>query len=103
VQTAPLLQVVLPFPRTDLEQIIPQSVIQEILRHFPKDVRKTVIQTQQGITAIELKSGDNTQSKSLASFIKRYEPQRAIRLSTKPFGSGGSIMSIPLYAAFCIW
>ena len=61
-----------------------------------------VIQTQRGITAIEVKSGDNTQSKSLASFVKRYEPQRAIRLSTKPFGSGGSIMAVPLYAAFCI-
>jgi len=61
-----------------------------------------VIQTQQGITAIEVKSGNNTQSKSLTSFVKRYEPQRAIRLSTKPFGSGGAVMSVPLYAAFCI-
>jgi predicted AAA+ superfamily ATPase len=59
-------------------------------------------QTQQGITAIEVKSGENTRSKSLASFIKRYEPQRAIRLSTKPFGSGGTLMAVPLYAAFCL-
>jgi len=36
VQTAPLLQVVPPFTRTDLEQIDPQSVIQAILRNFPK-------------------------------------------------------------------
>jgi predicted AAA+ superfamily ATPase len=61
-----------------------------------------VIQTQQGITAIEVKSGENTRSKSLASFIKRYHPERAIRLSTKPFGSGGDIMAVPLFAAFCI-
>lgn len=61
-----------------------------------------VIQTQQGVTALEVKSGENTRSKSLASFIKRYNPERAIRLSTKPFGDGGNIMAVPLYAAFCI-
>ena len=61
-----------------------------------------VIQTQQGVTAIEVKSGENTRSKSLNSFIARYGPQRAIRLSSKPFGSGGLIMAVPLYAAFCI-
>ena len=61
-----------------------------------------VIQTQQGVTAIEVKSSENTRSRSLNSFISRYNPERAIRLSTKPFGSGGSILAIPLYAAFCI-
>jgi len=61
-----------------------------------------VLQTQEGVSAIEVKSGDNTRSKSLSSFVGRYAPQRAIRLSTKPFGSGGSIMAVPLYAAFCI-
>jgi predicted AAA+ superfamily ATPase len=61
-----------------------------------------VIQSQQGVTAIEVKSGGNTRSKSLASFVKRFQPQRAIRLSTKPFGSGGGMMAIPLYAAFCV-
>ena len=35
VLTAPLLQVVPPFARTDLEQTDPQSVTQAILRHFP--------------------------------------------------------------------
>jgi len=61
-----------------------------------------ITQTQQGVTAIEVKSGENTRSKSLNSFIKRYKPQRAVRLSLKPFGSGGSIMAVPLYAAFCL-
>jgi len=61
-----------------------------------------VLQTQAGITAIEVKSGENTRSKSLASFVQRYQPERAIRLSTKPFGAGGAMMAVPLYAAFCI-
>jgi predicted AAA+ superfamily ATPase len=61
-----------------------------------------VIQTQDGVTAVEVKASDNTRSRSLDSFIKRYDPERAIRLSTKPFGSGGSVMAVPLYAAFCI-
>ncbi|MDR1016516.1 MAG: ATP-binding protein [Coriobacteriales bacterium] len=61
-----------------------------------------LIQGQQGVSAIEVKSSENTRSKSLTSFVKRYAPWRAIRLSTKPFGDAGGILSVPLYAAFCI-
>ena len=61
-----------------------------------------VLQTQEGISALEVKSGTNTHSRSLSLFVKRYRPERAIRLSLKPFGSGGSIMAVPLYAVFCL-
>ncbi|MDR1089059.1 MAG: ATP-binding protein [Coriobacteriales bacterium] len=61
-----------------------------------------VLQSQAGVTAIEVKSGGNTHSKSLRQFINRYSPERAIRLSLKPFGSGGDLQAVPLYAAFCL-
>ncbi len=53
-------------------------------------------------TAIEVKRGTNTQSKSLTLFIKKYNPDRAIKLSSKNFGKADTFDSVPLYAAFCI-
>ena len=51
---------------------------------------------------VEVKSSDNTRSRSLNSYIGKYAPSRAIRLSTKNFGMEHDILSVPLYAAFCI-
>lgn len=51
---------------------------------------------------VEVKSSDNTRSRSLAVYRGKYEPTQAIRLSTKNFGIENGIRSIPLYAAFCI-
>ena len=61
-----------------------------------------VIQKEGHILPIEVKSGENTQAKSLNYFQKRYAPQRLIRLSEKNFGSEGGLRAVPLYAAFCI-
>jgi len=61
-----------------------------------------IVQTQQGVTAVEVKSGVYTRSRSLNQFVKRYRPERAVRLSLKPFGTGGEVMAVPLYAAFCL-
>ncbi|MDR1184254.1 MAG: ATP-binding protein [Coriobacteriales bacterium] len=61
-----------------------------------------VVQSQSGVSAVEVKSGLNTHSKSLNQFTERYSPYRSIRLSLKPFGDGGKIRAVPLYAAFCI-
>jgi len=60
--------------------------------------------TQKGgiITAIEVKKGVHTQSKSFTMFIDRYQPDRAFRVSSKNFGESPKFLSIPLYAAFCI-
>lgn len=51
---------------------------------------------------VEVKSSGNVRSRSLSVYREKYEPRRAIRLSTRNFGSDGGIDSIPLYAAFCL-
>lgn len=51
---------------------------------------------------IEAKSADNTRSKSLRTYISRYNPKYSIRTSSKNFGFENNIKSIPLYAVFCI-
>lgn len=61
-----------------------------------------IIYNEDGIIPIEVKSSDNTQSKSLNAYIKRFNPEYAIRISTKNFGFVSKIKSIPLYATFCI-
>lgn len=53
-------------------------------------------------TPVEVKSSDNTRSRSLAVYRGKYEPAEAIRLSTKNFSTENGVRSIPLYAAFCI-
>ena len=63
-----------------------------------------VIQTE-GATVgvpVEVKSSDNTRSRSLSVYRGKYGPDESIRLSTKNFGLDGGIHSVPLYAAFCI-
>ena len=54
------------------------------------------------IIPIEVKSSDNTRSKSLNEYIKKYCPKYSIRISTKNFGLENNIKSVPLYAVFCI-
>lgn len=61
-----------------------------------------LIYNNDGIIPIEVKSGDNTKSKSLNEYMKKYNPKYAIRISTKNFGYINNIKSIPLYAVFCI-
>lgn len=61
-----------------------------------------LINTTDGIIPIEVKASDNITSKSLNSYIKKYNPKYAIRLSTKNFGFQNNIKSIPLYATHCI-
>ena len=54
------------------------------------------------IIPIEVKSSDNTRSKSLMAFINRFNPPYAIKISTKNFGFENGIKSVPLYAVFCL-
>jgi len=60
-----------------------------------------VIQTDE-VIPIEVKSANNVRSKSLQTFVKKYNPAYSIRLSTKNFGFENNIKSIPLYALFCL-
>ncbi len=62
-----------------------------------------ILQTSNGlIIPIEVKSSSNVKSRSLANYIKEYNPKYAIRLSLKNFGLENNIKSVPLYATFCI-
>jgi len=59
-----------------------------------------IVQIDDEIIPIEVKSSNNKRSKSLNEYIRKYNPQYAIRLSTKNFGYENGIKSVPLYAAF---
>ena len=61
-----------------------------------------VIQRKGDIIPIEVKSAENTKSKSLTAYINKHKPMYAIKLSTKNFGFEGGKKTVPLYAAFCI-
>ena len=61
-----------------------------------------VIQKEDFVIPIEVKYDVNTRSKSLNSFIKKYDPPYAIRVSAKNFGFENRIKSVPHYAVFCI-
>jgi predicted AAA+ superfamily ATPase len=50
-------------------------------------------------TAIEVKSADNTKSKSMASIIENYGVKHGIKLSAKNVGTTEIIDSCPLYMA----
>lgn len=62
-----------------------------------------VIQSAEGdIIPVEVKAADNVRAKSLGVFMKKYDIQKAIRISSKNFGFENNIKSVPLYAAFAI-
>ena len=54
------------------------------------------------VIPIEVKSNENTRSYSLNSYVKKYSPEYAIRISGKNFGFENGIKSVPLYAAYLI-
>jgi len=61
-----------------------------------------VIQIEDTIIPIETKSWENTRSKSLEMFRKKYGIENAIRVSAKNFGFTNGIKSVPLYALWCV-
>jgi predicted AAA+ superfamily ATPase len=61
-----------------------------------------VIQMENKIIPIEAKSWENVRSQSLEVFRKRYNIEKAIRVSAKNFGFENGIKSVPLYAVWCI-
>jgi len=63
-----------------------------------------LIYNDDGIIPVEVKAANNTQSKSLNTYINMFKPNYSIRISTKNFGfdSEKKIKSVPLYAVFCI-
>lgn len=61
-----------------------------------------VIQRNDRLIPIEVKSADNTKAKSLKVYMETYKPDYAIKLSAKNFGFEEGKKTVPLYAAFCI-
>lgn len=63
-----------------------------------------LLYNKDGIIPVEVKAGDSVQSKSLYSYMKKFNPSYSIRISTRNFGldKEKKIKSIPLYAVFCI-
>ena len=56
------------------------------------------------LTPIEVKSADNTKAKSLSSFITKYRPTKAFKISLKNVGitliNNTNIISLPLYLTY---
>lgn len=61
-----------------------------------------IIMREGKIIPVEVKSADNTRAKSLEIYMKKYNPEYAVKISSKNFGFENNIKSIPLYAVFCI-
>lgn len=61
-----------------------------------------ILQKENDIFAVEVKTGTRTKSKSLNMFVGKYKPTYSIRISAKNFGFENNIKSVPLYAVFCI-
>lgn len=63
-----------------------------------------LINNKDGVIPVEVKSADNTKSKSLKLFIEKYNPPYSIRITHNNFkyDETKKIKYIPLYAVFCI-
>lgn len=57
-----------------------------------------IIMREGKIIPVEVKAADNTRAKSLDIYMKKYQPEYAIKISSKNFGFENNIKSIPLYA-----
>lgn len=61
-----------------------------------------VLNIKGDIIPIEVKASENTKSRSLNVYMKKYNPKYAIRISGKNFGFANNIKSVPLYATYLI-
>ncbi len=61
-----------------------------------------VLDEPDGLIPCEIKSGRHKRSTSLNKFVETFHPARAFRLSELNFGRSGELLSVPLYASFCM-
>ena len=62
-----------------------------------------ILQSEKGlIIPLEVKTSSHIKSRSLNNYMKEFNPEYGIRLSSKNFGFKNNIKSVPLYAVFCI-
>ena len=65
-------------------------------------MQKQILYNQDGLIPVEVEASDNITSKSLNSYVKKYNPKYSIRISNKNFGFENNIKSVSLYAVFLI-
>lgn len=69
--------------------------------YFASDDSRTEIdfitQIANVVVPIEVKAESNTRARSLRSFVEKYEPDRAIKISMKDYRSGTVVDEVPLY------
>ena len=83
-----------------LEQFIPLFDVGPAYYSFAQDREiDFLIQYGETVIPIEVKSGGAVKSASLKSYIDKYNPKLAVRLSAKEYIHNGSIINIPLYFA----
>jgi predicted AAA+ superfamily ATPase len=58
-----------------------------------------LLDTPDGITPVEVKSGEKKRSASMDVYKKRFTPKKIFRISANNFGKTEDIISIPLYTA----
>ena len=63
------------------------------------EIEFLVVDNQSNIIPVEVKSGLRTKSKSLKSYIERYEPEKTIKLVGKAGGTNPVNIVLPLYYA----
>jgi predicted AAA+ superfamily ATPase len=61
-----------------------------------------VIQKEGEVVPVEIKAGENIRSRSLSVFTEKYKNKYSIRVSMKNFGFENNILSVPLYAVWCL-
>ena len=61
-----------------------------------------IMDTEEGIIPVEIKSGRHKRSTSLKNYREKYAPPYAIRISENNFGETDGQVSVPLYAVFCL-
>ena len=92
------------------ENYIMQSLVANGLQPFywvPKSGSTAeiefVLQNQAAqVIPIEVKSGSRVSSTSFQSYLRKSMAPFGVRLSEKNIGEDGGIISLPLYAAFCV-
>jgi hypothetical protein len=61
-----------------------------------------LLQQEENIIPIEVKSSTNKRSRSLMEYMRQYQPLHSIRISRRNFGFNEGIKSVPLYAVYLI-
>lgn len=92
------------------ENYVMQSLIANELRPFywvPKSGAAAeiefVLQNRAAqVIPVEVKSGSRVSAASFQSYLRKSEAPFGVRLSEKNIGDEGGLVSLPLYAAFCL-